>query len=694
MTADILSPKPKSTQPLKKRKIEINCISNDDLSNNVQTSQETHNNKECVNKETLKSPNKKDITNENVQTINNNQNVVTNVTDNTENAKIKETHNNDRLSNSSQRSFISIRKLEDLRFIPPKNTELNELIDVKSIKAESPDLFSPCTLNSNSVVKSISENYYPNENNTPSKRRKRKISNSDYDQLSDILKSELYDANVYDMEPIDMLHDLDSVMDFEETKISSEFLSSITNDTMQNEQNIEMSKDPQIDPLFIANSDVQSTTNEDMDIKQINNLTDTKYNLRKNKTSDSINTDESINDEAYHTIKYVLGELDIHSDAENEESLKNATKRLYDLKVQIIHDIPPQHKIEHTAGSRPLTKEERHLFLKYGPIKNGVFSPKEDETIKNNWKTFCKIHKWNPEYVKPFLYMRHGGSQYFIKSMIERQKFVQFLANGLPWRTLHSVHRRFRSMNEKYAKSFRRYTVQEDEQILTFMKNKHRRKQNHKLCDIAKTLGRTSQSVWLRYQLLKKMQKRITDKPLTEVKWTLPLIGTFIETIMDVTLSETVEDLKDAVLPKPVWLKIQEKLNIDHNVLKVFWMHQLHMQLFCPEPIYLNDIKIKLIEYMYGKGISNTREILWPNVAKYFEGVTTVFLCKVFFHLVKKAITKIGTNDLLDIVDHLYFDKISDIKNDVTDKFLPRLSYTDGKVKIIDKDMSDNVDTE
>lgn len=45
-----------------------------------------------------------------------------------------------------------------------------------------------------------------------------------------------------------------------------------------------------------------------------------------------------------------------------------------------------------------------------------------------------------------------------------------------------------------------------------------------------------------------------------------------------------------------VWQKIEEKLNIDKNVLKTFWQHQLHLQLFSTSPIYLNDIKIQLIE--------------------------------------------------------------------------------------------------
>lgn len=40
---------------------------------------------------------------------------------------------------------------------------------------------------------------------------------------------------------------------------------------------------------------------------------------------------------------------------------------------------------------------------------------------------------------------------------------------------------------------------------------------------------------------------------------------------------------------------------------------------------------------MYKKGISSTREIIWPNVALYFDGATAVFLCKIFFYLVQEC---------------------------------------------------------
>ena len=56
------------------------------------------------------------------------------------------------------------------------------------------------------------------------------------------------------------------------------------------------------------------------------------------------------------------------------------------------------------------------------------------------------------------------------------------------------------------------------------------------------------------------------------------------------TISKDIKELKDAVLPKSIWQKMEENLNINKNVLRTFWQHQLHLQLFSTDPIYLNDI--------------------------------------------------------------------------------------------------------
>lgn len=40
---------------------------------------------------------------------------------------------------------------------------------------------------------------------------------------------------------------------------------------------------------------------------------------------------------------------------------------------------------------------------------------------------------------------------------------------------------------------------------------------------------------------------------------------------------------------------------------------------------------------MYEKGIANTREIIWSNVARYFDGATATFLCRTFFYLIQEC---------------------------------------------------------
>lgn len=68
-----------------------------------------------------------------------------------------------------------------------------------------------------------------------------------------------------------------------------------------------------------------------------------------------------------------------------------------------MHEVPAQHKIEHTAGTKPLTKKEKKLFLEHGPLKSGVFTPNEDKIIKDNWKAFCEVYLIN--FIYFFLYI-------------------------------------------------------------------------------------------------------------------------------------------------------------------------------------------------------------------------------------------------------------------------------------------------
>ncbi|XP_071570194.1 uncharacterized protein [Temnothorax nylanderi] len=497
-------------------------------------------------------------------------------------------------------------------------------------------------------------------------QRGRTISmNSDYNTF----KLELCNTeNFNNFETIDLLHDLDSIVKFEDG--NDVLLSSMRNDDLS-----EVNKDPTTDPLFISDSekknlDTTSDSDEQFNKKRKLRIESRPRVKRENKChfkKRKLNTEEEYLSERLKNFE------------EWEEMPLINIKKLMELHIKLTHTVSPQHKIE-LSGSHAPTRTQKILFQEHGPIRKGPYTPTEDTIIRKNWEMFCELHDWDAKTVEPFLYWRHSG-RYFIRDAKERQKFVQFLANGLPWRTLYSVYSRFKVLYRNKI-TYTRYTSKEDKIILKYTHNKHLEKHDTKFSELAKILKRTNRSIFKRYRYLKNQaQDRSDTEPLVDVRWTLPLIKKFIKTLLNVTLSKDIRDLKDATLPKAVWQKMATKLNIHENVLRTFWQHQLHLQLFSTDPIYLNDIKIQLIEYMYAKGISNTREIIWPNVAKYFDGATAVFLCKVFYYLVQEC-NMSDVDNFADVVEHLYHTKIPEIRKALTDKFLPKIVYKDGKVSL------------
>ena len=82
---------------------------------------------------------------------------------------------------------------------------------------------------------------------------------------------------------------------------------------------------------------------------------------------------------------------------ENVESIKSKKSNIKsmskEIKIELQHTVPPQHRIENTAGSRQLTLEQIQEFENYGPLKKGPFTKHEDQRIKENWKNFCKVRR-------------------------------------------------------------------------------------------------------------------------------------------------------------------------------------------------------------------------------------------------------------------------------------------------------------
>ena len=157
------------------------------------------------------------------------------------------------------------------------------------------------------------------DESTPKKKIKKDLSSdiNDYDQLSDIPKKELCDNELNDFEHIEMLHDPNSLIDFEESTI---FCS--TNEVVPDDENIEISRDSKSDPLYIIdNNNTSIAENMENEGKNAGNK------IERKRKHESSNTDTD-SDVDYDTIKHVLGELelDIPLEDEEDELTEEATK--------------------------------------------------------------------------------------------------------------------------------------------------------------------------------------------------------------------------------------------------------------------------------------------------------------------------------------------------------------------------------
>ncbi|OXU21537.1 hypothetical protein TSAR_002539 [Trichomalopsis sarcophagae] len=150
--------------------------------------------------------------------------------------------------------------------------------------------------------------------------------------------------------------------------------------------------------------------------------------------------------------------VSVDRDVVGEESLAT-------LKISLLDEPLPQHKIETMAGTRVLTRKQYRAFEKIIPMKRGRFSINEDVRLSKNWRNFCTVHNWSPKNISPFLRMRSENGTYLIPALEERRKFVQFLAKDMKNRSLYSVYSRFRKMHNQPENSGQ-YTKREDDTIL------------------------------------------------------------------------------------------------------------------------------------------------------------------------------------------------------------------------------------
>ncbi|XP_011636924.1 uncharacterized protein LOC105427066 isoform X3 [Pogonomyrmex barbatus] len=260
----------------------------------------------------------------------------------------------------------------------------------------------------------------------------------------------------------------------------------------------------------LKNKDICKIKHKDGDIENGMNRKNEEQNEDSNSTEESMNEDtcevkfdsedEGVEEENYSEVTYLARQM-----ASTERLCQAEAVQLYNLHVKLRHTVPPQHKIETRAGSHIPTRKEIEKFRKIIPIRKGTYSFEEDKIIASNWKTFCKLHNWDKRKTKPFLQLRIGTLTY-MRNTTERRKFVQFLADGLPDRTLYSVYHRFRNLYENNLQ--RRYIPEEDKMIIDHLENNPFLDERRKYVDLAKVLRRTRNSIWRRYQILKKRKRQ------------------------------------------------------------------------------------------------------------------------------------------------------------------------------------------
>ncbi|XP_043473222.1 kinesin-related protein 4-like [Leptopilina heterotoma] len=527
------------------------------------------------------------------------------------------------------------------------------------------------------------------------------------------LSNDLFDSTIPNEDEVaKLLYDSENILNLDSIQVTNDSILNFSS-LDENSNNENSSEKSPVDPLSLDNVNTVEMKNV------LPNKSESRKNLNYDSDDESEDEEESEDegeddDDEDEEDSEEDDDDEDEDDEENEEiaeklfkTQKNNSKKeilstetiekLNKLVIRLTHVVPPQHKVESTSGSRTLTRKEWKAFDKFSKRIRTKFTEKEDSIIRQNWKLFCKIHDWDENDVQSFLYLKHQGKIY-IKSSLERKKFVQFLAKGLPYRTLFSVYTRFRFLFRNHA-YHGRFTPEEDKKIMIFMNSSNVVRQC-KISELSKILKRTHISIFKRYQKLLKAKtnrKRRNKQSQDKVVWTLELTEKFLVNLIKLTLSKNVNELENQKIPQVVWKEMKKRMGIEVNVLKYFWFGRLHLQLFSPDPIYLNDIKIKLIEFLYSLELKSTKEIKWAEVLNNFEGMTIFFLSDLTHRLLKHIKNK--TTNFTESMNHLYEKIIPQLENNLKDKYLPRLCYKNKKLTVVDdieeiesKNLSSNED--
>jgi hypothetical protein len=80
------------------------------------------------------------------------------------------------------------------------------------------------------------------------------------------------------------------------------------------------------------------------------------------------------------------------------------------------------------------------------------------------------------------------------------------------------------------------------------------------------------------------------------VSWTVEKVETVVKSLLKVMGLKEVEDLRNKHISSSDWRNVEKDCGFRSYSVSKMWACKFYTQLFCPEPIYLKEIRIKLIK--------------------------------------------------------------------------------------------------
>ncbi|XP_056634087.1 uncharacterized protein LOC130443466 [Diorhabda sublineata] len=311
----------------------------------------------------------------------------------------------------------------------------------------------------------------------------------------------------------------------------------------------------------------------------------------------------------------------------------NEKQILAKLYIKLPFDyIPPLHDIQ--RPSKPtLDETERGKQLN---AKTGPYSKEEDEQIKENWTNFCKDHDLNLEPSVFYKLPKCMGRR-------EKIKFMQYLSHKLDQRNPFYVHLRFQRLYSEKTVKLGRFTEEEDEKILKFMRDSC---SNRSYQDLAVLLGRRPMAIQRRLFML---ENGLNE---TRIEWNIDLSKRLIEGILKVTGKEKVEDLEEVSLNISQLRQLSHLLdNIPPKKLFNSWYKYVHPRLFLRETY--EEIKTDLVKMMFYNKEKDYRTVNWKKYASNFSGINEYKLYELFANMVSNKVPRKKRSNLRSVVKHL-----------------------------------------